>query len=57
MDEKELLKFLKENITIDVEQETEAYSQTESVTISLKIGDEVVSSGWITLDRGDPEQV
>jgi len=57
MDKEELIQFLKENLTLDVDQETEAYSQTERVTIKLKLGKDVIGEGWITLDPGDPQLI
>lgn len=57
MNKEELIEFLRENLTLEVDQETQMYSQTEQATITLKLEDHILGQGWITIDPGDPQQI
>lgn len=57
MNKEELLQFLKDNLRLDISQETEIYSQAQTVTIKLVLGDDVISEGWVDIDTGDPQQI
>lgn len=50
MNKEELVEFLKENLKLNINEETEMYSGTVSIRFQLALCDEVISEDWVTID-------
>lgn len=45
--------YLHDNLSIDARYEWGSYGSADSISITLKLDDEVVSSTWVDLPRKD----
>jgi hypothetical protein len=50
MTKEELITFLKENLRIDIKEETPTYGEGGGITIKLLVGGETISEGYISAE-------